>query len=74
VERGAGKGIPVQTNAGVAVDAANQVYAVESGACGGAAGRARMFRPDLTEIRSIGLGSCPAAATTALIPPEPDGP
>jgi DNA-binding beta-propeller fold protein YncE len=74
VERGAGKGIPVQTNAGVAVDAANQVYAVESGACGSAPGRARMFRPDLTEIRSIGLGSCAAAATTALIPPEPDGP
>jgi DNA-binding beta-propeller fold protein YncE len=73
VERGAGKGIPVQANAGVAVDAANQVYAIESGECGGATGRARMFRPDLTEIRSIPLGSCSAAATTALIPPEPDG-
>ena len=72
VERGAGQGIPVQLNSGVAVDAANQIYAIEAGTCGGAPGRARVFRPDLTEITSISLGSCAAAATTALIPPEPD--
>jgi DNA-binding beta-propeller fold protein YncE len=73
VERGAGAGIPVQANSGVAVDAANRVYAIESGPCGGVPGRVRIFRTDLTEIRSITLGSCAAAASTALIPPEPDG-
>jgi hypothetical protein len=73
LERGAGAGIPVQGNSGVAVDAANRVYAIESGPCTGAPGRVRVFRTDLTEIRSLILGACAASATTALIPPEPDG-
>lgn len=70
VERGAGRGIPVLQNAGVAVDATNQVYAVEAGACPSAPGRARVFRADLTEVQSFALGTCAAAAATALIPPE----
>lgn len=76
VERGAGRGLPVQSNAGVAVDAANFVYAIETGPCVGAPGRARIFRPDLTEGPSLTLGICAFTAATALIPPEdePEGP
>jgi len=71
VVRGAGKGIPVQNNAGVAVDSRSQIYAIDAGLCSGFAnGRARVFRPDLTEVRTISLGLCSGAAAMALIPAE----
>jgi hypothetical protein len=71
VVRGAGNGIPVQNNAGVAVDSRSQIYAIDAGACSAFAfGRARVFRPDLTEVRTISLGVCSGAAAMALIPPE----
>lgn len=70
VVRGAGGGIPVQTSQGVTTDSRNQIYGIEPGSCTpGSLGRARVFRPDLTEIRSVVLGVCPRAATTTLIPP-----
>jgi hypothetical protein len=72
VTRGAGNGIPVAINSGVATDMRNNVYGVESGPCiGNVPGRVRMFRPDLTEIRTFLVGFCAGAAAFALIPPEP---
>ena len=69
--RGAGNGIPLQENSGATTDTRNQIYGVEAGTCAGVSpGRVRVFRPDFTEIRTVGVGSCPVAAVTALIPPE----
>jgi hypothetical protein len=71
VVRGAGNGIPVQTNTGVAVDGRNHIFAIEAGACvGTSAGRAREFRSDLTEVGAFPLTACVGAAATALIPAE----
>lgn len=70
VVRGAGNGIPVQQNTGVAVDSRGDIYAVEAGPCDGVAnGRVRHYRPDLTERRVIPLGKCPVGAAIAFIPP-----
>lgn len=75
VERGAGSGIPLQTNSGVASDSRNIVYGIEAGSCDGpGGGRARVFRPDLTEVRVFLLGRCAGAASVALIPPEASAP
>ena len=71
VVRGAGNGLPLSENVGVAIDTRNQIYGIEAGLCGGpATGRARVFRQDLTESRPITLGPCAGVPTTALIPPE----
>ncbi len=70
VVRGAGIGIPLQANAGVATDSRNLIYGVESGNCAGGPGRVRVFRPDFTEVRTIEVGRCAGAAATAFIPPE----
>lgn len=71
VVRGAGAGIPVSANAGVAVSGGNQVFAVEAGVCAaGTPGRVREFRPDLTEVGAFALADCAGAAATALIPSE----
>lgn len=71
VVRGAGSGIPLLGNSGVTTDSRNNVYGIESGTCNGpVAGRARVFRPDLTEVRVFSLGLCSGAAAVALIPPE----
>ena len=72
VVRGAGAGIPVLANAGVAISGNNHIYAIEAGTCTtGTAGRAREFRPDLTEVGAFTLGDCAGAAATAVIPSEP---
>lgn len=72
VVRGAGEGVPVPGNAGVAVDSRRRVYAIEPGPCSGAAaGLARVLSEDLEEeIRTVPLGQCPTAAVTVRIPPE----
>jgi hypothetical protein len=71
VVRGEGNGIPVQANSGVAVDGRDYIFAIEAGPCvGAAAGRAREFRPDLTEVGTFSLTACAGAAATALIPVE----
>lgn len=71
VVRGAGVGIPVSANAGVAVSGGNQIFAIEGGVCAtGTPGRVREFRPDLTEVGAFSLGDCAGAAATALIPSE----
>jgi len=75
VVRGAGGGIPVLASQGVTTDSRNQIYGIEPGTCTpGSLGRARVFRPDLSEIRSVVLGVCPRAATTTLIPPAEEQP
>jgi len=69
VVRGAGSGIPVQDPVAVVVDDEARVYVVEAGGCDtGQPGRIRIFRPDLTEIRSRLVGLCPTAATIVKIP------
>jgi hypothetical protein len=71
VTRGAGSGIPLVWNTGVAIDSRSRVYGIESGTCAASSvGRVRVFRPDLTEIRTHPLGRCAGAAAFALIPPE----
>ena len=72
VVRGAGEGLPIANNTGVAVDTDGRVYALEAGACDGfATGLAHVLTPDLSdEVRSLALGRCPAAALTVRIPPE----
>jgi hypothetical protein len=71
VVRGAGAGIPIAGNTGVAVGGNNYVFAIEGGDCAaGTAGRVREFRPDLTEAGAFSVGTCAGAAATALIPSE----
>jgi DNA-binding beta-propeller fold protein YncE len=71
VVRGAGDGLPLTANSGVAIDSRGQIYGIEAGACVvQPPGRARVFRPDLTESQPITLGLCAGGATTTLIPVE----
>jgi len=71
VVRGAGDGLPLTGNSGVAIDSRGQIYGIEMGSCVlQPPGRARVFRPDLTEERPIPLGTCAGGATVTLIPVE----
>ncbi|HEX6105476.1 MAG TPA: hypothetical protein VFZ26_07830 [Gemmatimonadales bacterium] len=71
VVRGAGEGVPIAGNSGVAVDRQGRIYAIASGPCqGGAPGTAHVLDEDLEEIRAIPLGECAAGATVVEIPPE----
>jgi hypothetical protein len=72
VVRGAGAGIPLQNGVAAAVDGNGLVYAVESGPCAfPGRGRVRVFRPDLTEARSVPTGLCSADAAIVKLPPPP---
>lgn len=69
VVRGAGQGVLVTDNVAAAVDLQGRIYAVASSGCGaGTAGRLRVFRPDLTEARSLNVGPCPVAITFVQLP------
>jgi hypothetical protein len=69
VVRGAGDGIPVETNVAVAIDAEGRIYAVQAGSCTpDLPGRLRVFRPNLTETRLLALGICSTAATVVQVP------
>jgi len=70
VVRGAGAGLPLTANSGVAIDSQGRIYGIEAGCAVQPTGRARVFRPDLTEARPIPLGNCAGGATTTLIPVE----
>jgi hypothetical protein len=72
VVRGAGQGLPVSLNSSVVVDRLGFIYAIESGSCrsGTQAGRARVYLPNLTEVRVVPLGPCAVASAVALVPPE----
>ena len=71
VVRGAGKGVPIPGNSGVAVDGQGRVYAIASGPCqGGQPGTAHVLDADLEEVETIALGECAAGAVVVEIPPE----
>ena len=68
VVRGAGQGVLVTDNVAAAVDLQGRIYAVEGTCSAGLVGRLRIFRPDLTEARSVLLGPCPVAITFVQLP------
>ena len=60
VVRGAGQGVPIPSNATVAVDSKGRVYAIETGpAPGGQPGKAHVLDAKLEETGTISLGECP---------------
>jgi hypothetical protein len=68
VIRGEGEGVPIPSNAGVAVDSEGRVYAIESGPCAtGQPGVAHVLDDELEEIRLITLGRCSAGALVVRI-------
>jgi DNA-binding beta-propeller fold protein YncE len=74
VIRGEGEGIPVPTNAGVAVDSEGRVYAIEAGLCApGRGGVAHVLDEELQEVRLIPLGRCATSALVVQIGEETSG-
>jgi DNA-binding beta-propeller fold protein YncE len=76
VIRGEGEGVPIPTNAGVAVDSEGLVYAIQAGDCDpGRPGFAHVLDDQLVQIRMVQLGRCSAGAQVARIVVEAvDGP
>ncbi len=70
VVRGAGDGIPIPDNSGVAVDSDGRIYAISAGCGGGAGGEAHVLRSDLTQREVIPLGICAIGSTVTRIPAE----
>ena len=72
VVRGAGHGVPIESNATVAVDSKGRVYAIDSGPCsGGQAGDGpRVRRESRRRSGTIALGECPVGSAVVQIPPE----
>ena len=69
---GEANGIPIPSNAGVAVDSRGLVYAIEAGGCApGEPGVAHVLDEMLEEIDRITLGRCPAGAIVIRIGQEP---
>ena len=66
--RGAGDGVPVPENSGVAVDEEGRIYAITGGCGGGAGGAAHVLRPDLTERAVVALGVCAVGTAVTRIP------
>ena len=70
VLRGAGNGVNIPQNSGVAVDSRGRIYALEAGDCaGGASGKVHLLRADLTESRVVPAGACASAVAVTEIPP-----
>ncbi|HYC34059.1 MAG TPA: hypothetical protein VEB59_17335 [Gemmatimonadales bacterium] len=71
VVRGAGEGVEIPSNSGVAVDGQGRVYAIESGPCqGGQPGTAHVLDEELEEVDAIPLGECTAGAIVVDVTPE----
>lgn len=70
VVHGAGDGIPVPDNSGVAVDSDGRIYAITAGCAGGAGGEAHVLRPDFTERALVALGVCAIGSAVTRIPVE----
>lgn len=70
VERGAGTGVAIPDNSGVAVDGSFRVYAIRSGGCSGAVGQVVVLDSSLAPVRTIGLGRCAEEAAVTLLLPE----
>jgi hypothetical protein len=66
VIRGAGNGVVIPANTGVAVDSQGRIYALEAGCSGN--GIVHVLRPDFTEIRSVPVGRCASQALLARVP------
>jgi len=69
VDRGAGSGVAVQDNSGLAVDGSFRTYAVQSGGCAGSAGQAVVLDSTLVPVGSVPLGTCAADALVTLLRP-----
>jgi hypothetical protein len=70
IVRGAGNGVNIPQNSGVAVDSHGRIYALESGDCAtGGLGAIHILRPDFTEIRTVPAGHCATAVLVTQIPP-----
>lgn len=70
VDRGAGTGVAIPDNTGLAVDGAFRTYAVSSGGCAATSGEAVVLDSTLAPIRSIPVGGCAAEALITLLRPE----
>ncbi|HTS90059.1 MAG TPA: hypothetical protein VMG41_16310 [Gemmatimonadales bacterium] len=70
VTRGAGNGLAIPHNSGVAVDSRQQVYALDAGDCASTPGTVHILRTDLSEIRTITAGLCAVAALVTEVPPS----
>ncbi len=70
VVRGAGDGVAIPENSGVAVDNDGRIYALTGGCGGGGGGTAHVLRDDLSESRTIPLGVCATGTALTGIPPE----
>ena len=70
VVRGAGDGVAIPENSGVAVDNDGRIYALTGGCGGGGGGTAHVLRDDLSERRTIPLGVCAIGTALTGIPPE----
>jgi len=71
VVRGAGHGVPIPSNATVAVDSKGRVYGIQTGPCsGGQVGTAHVLDEALEETGTIALGECPVGSAVVQIPPE----
>jgi hypothetical protein len=70
VIRGAGDGVAITQNTGVAVDSHGRIYALESGGCGpGGPGKVHILRTNFSEIRAVNVGACASAALITEIQP-----
>jgi hypothetical protein len=65
---GAGDGLPIPENSGVAVDSEGRVYAITAGCGGGGGGSAHVLRLDLTERALVPLGACAIGTAVTRIP------
>jgi hypothetical protein len=70
VVRGAGDGVPVTDNSGVAVDSDGRIYAISAGCGGGAGGAAHVLRTDFTQQALVPLGVCAIGTAVTRIPAE----
>lgn len=69
VTRGAGNGVAIPDNSGLAEDGAFRTYAVQSGGCAGTVGRVVVLDTALAPIGSIPVGMCAAEALVTLLRP-----
>lgn len=70
VLRGAGNGVSIATNTGVAVDSEGRIYALEGGPCDGSEpGQVHVLRRDLRTQRIIPVDDCPVAAIVTEVSP-----
>jgi hypothetical protein len=71
VIRGAGSGIAIPDNSGVAVDGDGRIYATETGPCTtGSSGKLHILRSTLVESRVVTVPECPVAALVTEVPPQ----